>query len=126
MTYLTAPVANNPGEYAIAGLNDDTGWFVYDDVAEDIGFIITGTWVGTITLQVSNQTDFVKTRIAPPIATYTTNQESLNIPREVGRFFRFIFTAYTSGTAYIGLTKGQLMNGQLVDLSTQGRRTGGN
>lgn len=125
MTYLTAPVANNPGEFAISGLNDDTGWFPYDDVAEDISFNLTGTWVGTIALQVSNQNTVEKTRFST-VASYTVNSEPLNIPREVGRYFRFIFTAYTSGTAYVGLSQGRTALGQLIDLAAQGRRTGGN
>lgn len=127
MTYITGPVANNPGEFVISGLNDDTGWFPYEDVVEDVSFNISGTWVGTIALQFSNQSDYVKTRIGlGAIATYTANQEPLAIPREGGRFFRFIFSAWTSGTAYIGLSKGRITSGALIDLTAQGRRTGGN
>lgn len=124
MTYLTSPVAGNPGEFAITGANDDTGWIAYDDVVEDIGFNITGTWVGTIALQASNQADRIKTRYST-VVSYTSNQEPLNLPQEVGRFFRFVFTSYTSGTAYIGICKARLTSGAVFDLIAQGSRTGG-
>lgn len=124
MTQLTSPVAGSPGEFSITGLNDHTGWFEQDNIIEDIGFNITGTWAGTIALQASNQTQYTKTRFST-VASYTSNEEPLNIPREIGRYFRFIFTAYTSGTAVIGLTKGRDTGGALVDIVAQGQRAGG-
>jgi hypothetical protein len=112
-------VANNPGEFSLGSLNDSTGWIPMDNVLDDIAFNITGTFSGTITLQASNQSDTTKTRYST-IATYTTTSSPLNIPREVGRYIRFIMTAYTSGTAYVGLSKGLDPDGRLFDLAPQG------
>lgn len=117
-------VANNPGLWSIASLSDHTGWFPLDNLVDDIGFNITGTWVGTIALQVSNQADYTKT-LYSTVVSYSSNQPPLCIPREAGRFFRFIFTAYTSGTAYIGLSKGRDTGGSIIDVPPQGQRTGG-
>lgn len=124
MSQLTAPVAGNPGEFAISGASDHTGWFPLDNTIEDVGYNITGTWAGTIALQVSNQNTFTKTRFST-VVSYTGNQSPLNLPREVGRYFRFIFTSYSSGTAYIGLSKGRDSNGALFDIVAQGERSGG-
>ena len=112
-------VANNPGEFSLGSLNDSTGWISLDSIVSDIAFNISGTFVGTISLQVSNQSDETKTRYST-VTTYTATSAPLNIPREIGRFFRFAMTAYTSGTAYVGLSKGLDANGQLVNLSPQG------
>jgi hypothetical protein len=112
-------VANNPGEFSIGSLNDSTGWISLDSIVSDIAFNIAGTWVGTIALQVSNQSDATKTRYST-VTTYTANAGPLNIPREVGRFVRFICTAYTSGTAYVGFSRGLDANGQLTNLTPQG------
>ena len=114
-----AQVTNNPGEFSLGSSNDSTGWISLDSIVSDIAFNITGTFVGTISLQVSNQSDETKTRLST-VTTYTTTQSPLNIPRELGRFFRFTMTAYTSGTAYVGLSKGIDANGQLTNLSPQG------
>jgi hypothetical protein len=112
-------VANNKGEFSLGSLNDSTEWIGLDTIASDIAFNITGTFSGTISLQVSNQTDTTKTRYST-VTTYTATSAPLNLPREIGRYFRFIMTAYTSGTAYVGLSKGVDVNGQLVDLNPQG------
>lgn len=96
-------VSGSPGEFALGSLNDSTGWLQLSGLAGDPGFNITGTFVGTISFQVSNQSNAVKTRYSTP-ATYTGPAGPLGIPRQDGRWFRFIMTAYTSGTAYIGIT----------------------
>lgn len=112
-------VANSPGEFSLGSADDSTGWIPADASIDDIAFNITGTFVGTITLQVSNQSDVTKTRYST-ITTYTTTQAPLNIPRELGRFFRLIMTAYTSGTAYVGISKGRQPNGEAFNLVPQG------
>jgi hypothetical protein len=123
-------VAGSSSEFALGALNavsggtNTQGWIRLDNIVSDIAFNITGTFVGTIALQVSNQTDETKTRYST-VTTYTTTQSPLNIPREVGRYFRFIMTAYTSGTAYVGFSKGIDANGQLVDLTPQGTASAG-
>lgn len=118
MTYLGN---TSPGEYSLATTSETTGatgWIPTDHITADFAFNITGTWVGTITLQASNQGTYAKTRYSN-VTTYTANTAPLNIPREVGRYIRLIFTAYTSGTAYVGFSKAIDANGQLVTLSPQ-------
>lgn len=117
-------VSNNPGEFSLGSLNDSTGWIPMDNVLDDIAFNVTGTFSGTITLQASNQTDVTKTRYST-ITTYTATQSPLNIPREVGRYIRLIMTAYTSGTAYVGFSKGLNTDGTLYDLTPQGNSGSG-
>lgn len=112
-------VANNPGEFSLGSNGDSSGWIPADASIDDIAFNITGTWLGTIALQVSNQSDVTKTRIST-VTSYTANQPPLNMPREIGRFFRLIFTAYTSGTAYVGISKGRNPNGEAFNLAPQG------
>lgn len=111
-------VANNKGEFSLGSLNDSTGWIPLDSIVEDFAFNITGTFTGTISLQVSNQSDETKTRLST-VTTYTTAQSPLAIPREIGRYVRFIMTIYSSGTAYVGLSKGIDSAGQLVDMRPQ-------
>lgn len=91
------------GESALGSLNESTGWLQLSGLTDDPGFNITGTFVGTISFQVSNQNSAVKTRYSTP-ATYTGPTGPLGIPRQNGRWYRFIMTAYTSGTAYVGRT----------------------
>lgn len=99
-----AEVAGSPGEFALGALNAATPWLQLFGLAEDPGFNITGTFVGTITFQVSNQSSKVKTRVSEP-ASYTAIAGPLAIPRADGAWCRFIMSAYTSGTAYVGFTK---------------------
>jgi hypothetical protein len=96
-------VANNNGEFSLGSLNDATPWLPLFGLSEDPGFSIMGTFVGTITFQISYQSDAVKTRLREP-STYTAPAGPLAIPRADGRYFRFIMSAYTSGTAYVGLS----------------------
>ena len=117
-------VAGSQSEFSLGALNASTGWIRYDGVVDDIGFDITGTFVGTITLQSSNQSAETKTRYRT-VTTYTAGAGPLAMPRLVGRYFRFIMTAYTSGTAYVGFTRGIDANGQLVDLTPQGTSSSG-
>lgn len=100
---MTAVLGNN-GEFSLGSLNAATGWFPASGIVDDIGFSVKGTFVGTVTLQMSDQDDYVKTRI-DSIADYTAPTGRLAIPRIASRWFRFIMTAYTSGTAYVGLSK---------------------
>jgi hypothetical protein len=111
-------VANNLGEYSLGSLNDSTGWIPLDGTVADVAFNITGTFVGAISMQISNQSDYTKTRLST-ITTYTSTQNPLNIPRELGRYVRFIMTAYTSGIAYVGFSKGVNGEGRLFDLRPQ-------
>lgn len=97
-------VAGNPGEFSLGFLNDSTGWLPLSGLSDDPCFTISGTFVGTIQAQTSDQSDYVKTRFTVA-GTYTTPQGSLAIPRIAGRWFRLIMTAYTSGTAYVGVGK---------------------
>jgi hypothetical protein len=96
-------VANNPGEWTLSSLNDATGWFPSSGLDDDPCFSVTGTFVGTIAVQTSNQSDYVKTRIRQETETYSTPAGPLAIRRVAARYFRFVMIAYTSGTAYIGL-----------------------
>jgi hypothetical protein len=100
-----AQVAGSPGEFTLSSLNDTTGWLPLSGLADDPTFTITGTFSGTISIRISNQAHPVKTRYNTLPTTYTLPTESpLAIPRIAGRWFCFVMTAYTSGTAYIGLT----------------------
>lgn len=117
------------GEYSLGVANESSGWFDTFGVNGDIAFNITGTFVGTIALQVSNQESATKTRYST-ITSYTTVQSPLDIPcsqesGRVGRFFRFILTAYTSGTAYVGIDSTYDTLGQPVVLSAQSATAGG-
>jgi len=100
---MTAVLGNN-GLLALGSLNASTGWLSFAGIVDDIGVDITGTFVGTITLQTSNQDDFAKTAISN-IATYTAATLPFALPRIAARYFRLIMTAYTSGTAYVGVSK---------------------
>lgn len=97
-------VAGNLGEWALGALNSATPWLPLHGLSDDVCFDITGTFVGTVTFQTSNQDDVVKTRI-PPGTDYTAPVGPLGIPRIGSRWFRFIRTAYTSGIAYVGLSR---------------------
>jgi hypothetical protein len=97
-------VAGNLGEWALGSLNAATPWLPLQGLSDDVCFDITGTFVGTVTIQTSNQDDFVKTRISS-IASYTGAVSPLGIPRIAARWFRVQMTAYTSGTAYLGLSR---------------------
>lgn len=97
-------VAGNPGEFSLGFLNDSTGWLPLSGLSDDPCFTISGAFVGTIQVQTSAQSDFVKTRVTVA-GSYTTPQGSLAIPRNADRWFRLIMTTYTSGTAYVGLSK---------------------
>lgn len=123
---MSHPVTGNPGEWSIAGLNDATPWIENSGFSQDAAFIITGTFVGTISLQVSNQRDEVKTRLIALSTTYTAPSTApLAIPSgdsvSVAKFYRFIFTAYTSGTAYVGLSKQNTAGGDPVPVSASGQ-----
>lgn len=74
-----------------------------------VGLLITGTWVGTIAVQVSvDGTTFVASEIIPiasgVIATATTANGSWHIPVGGLKAIKIISTAWTSGTANISLT----------------------
>lgn len=99
-----AQVAGNHGEFSLGFLNDSTGWVESHGFVDDPCFTITGTFVGTIQVQTSDQSDYVKTRFTVA-GTYTAPTGSLAIPRIAGRRYRLIMTAYTSGTAYVGIAK---------------------
>ena len=58
-------------EYSLGVLNADTGWLDLSNANDGFGFVIAGTFVGTITLEVSSQQDTVKTRTRT-VTTYTT------------------------------------------------------
>lgn len=105
-------------EFSLQSGSDSTGWIDLRSTVADVCFNITGAWVGTIALQVSNQLDYTKTRYSQ-VTTYVANQAPLTLPRRLGRYFRFVFTAYTSGTAYIGFAPGVGSNNSLVDLAAQ-------
>lgn len=95
-------VAGNPGEFSLGSLNDSTGWLASFDAASDATFTIRGTFNGTVALQTSDQADHTKTRVTT-IATYTAIAGPLSLPRVIAGWFRLIMTAYTSGTAYVGI-----------------------
>lgn len=97
-------VPGNTGLFALGSLNASTGWLPFSGIVDDLGADLTGTFVGTVTLQTSSQDDFVKTAISN-IASYTVPTAPLGLPRIASRWFRYIMTAYTSGTAYVGLSK---------------------
>lgn len=101
------PTRVSKSEYSISGSGDGTLWFDYSVATDPISFTITGTWSGTIELQVSNEqpaTPSTSTRSRySTVSSYTANQGPLEIPLNIGCYFRFVFTAYTSGTAYIGI-----------------------
>ena len=69
----------------------------------DYNFSVSGTWVGTITLQRSfdNGTTWLD------VATTTANVESIRFEPEVGVLYRAGFKAaqYTSGTAAVRLSQ---------------------
>ena len=116
-------------EYSLGSANESTGWFDTFGVNGDIAFNITGTFVGTIALQVSNQADATKTRFST-VTSYTAVQPPLDIPcsqesGRIARYFRFILTAYTSGTAYVGIDSTYDTLGQPVVLSAQSAVAGG-
>lgn len=98
-------VANNPGEWTLSSLNDTPGWFPLFGLEDDPCFTLTGTFVATVAIQTSNQSDFVKTRYRQETETYATPVGPLAIRRVAARWFRPIITAYTSGTVYFGLAK---------------------
>lgn len=97
-------VAGNPGLFALGALNAESGWLQLFGLEDDIGFNIAGTFVGTITLRVSNQSANTKTYYSDLPTTYTTATGSRAVPRKAGRWLNFVMTAYTSGTAYVGIT----------------------
>lgn len=98
----------------------DTGWIDASWLTQDVAFNITGTWVGTIALDISNDpTPTTKTQYSSAVATYTANQAPLGLPRNIGSFFRFRRVAWTSGTAKIGFSNGVDGNGQVKPLSTE-------
>lgn len=111
-------VPSNPGLFSLGSQNDSTGWIPLDSIIDDIAFNISGTFSGTISLQVSNQTDYTKTQYST-VTTYTATQAPLGLPRDIGRYFRLIMTSYVSGTAYVGISKGRSTGNQLVDLTPQ-------
>jgi hypothetical protein len=114
-------------EYSLGALGESTGWFDNRSATADVGFNITGTFVGTIALEVSNQAATTKTRYST-VTTYSAPTAPLNIPRELGTYWRFVVTAYVSGTAFVGISPTIDANGQVVHLSPQsvvsGRPTG--
>lgn len=116
-------VAGSPGEFTLGSLNDATPWFPLFGLADDPGFNITGTFVGTITIQTSNQGDEIKTRVSALPTTYTTATGPRAMPRNASRWFRAVMTAYTSGTAYFGLTAPNSIDG--VPASISGQMQGG-
>jgi hypothetical protein len=84
---------------------DDNGWFDTSALPEDASFTISGTWIGSIALDVSNEEyeQGVARSQYRTAATYTSNTGPNEIPRNIGRFIRFRRSAWTSGTAYIGV-----------------------
>lgn len=115
---MTALAPTNPGEWSLGALNTDSGWIDLRGVAEPFCFNITGTFVGTITLEESNQSDATKTRTSTR-ATYTSTTASLEIKPSTAKFIRFKMTLYTSGTAYIGTARVKDQAGRLFDLTDQ-------
>lgn len=95
-------VTTSPGEFALGSLNDSTGWLPLFDSTEDPCVTIRGTFVGTIALQTSDQPDATKTRTTD-ITTYAAAAQPFAMPRQLGGWFRLVMSAYTSGTAYIGV-----------------------
>jgi len=97
-------VPGNTGLFTLGSLNASTGWLPFAGIVDDVGVDITGTFVGTVTLQTSNQDDAIKTAISN-IATYTAATLPIALPRIGARWFRLIMTAYTSGTATVGVSR---------------------
>ncbi len=97
-------VAGSPGEFSLGALNETSKWLPLLGLTDDLGFTITGTFVGTVSVQISNQGDETKTRYRTLPDVYTSAAGPLAVPRIAGRWVRFIMTAYTSGTAYVGIS----------------------
>lgn len=98
-------VAGNVGEWSLGALNAATPWLPLFGFVDDPCFIITGTFVGTIAVRISNEDDYVKTRFAALSTTYTAPSAPQGIPRISGRWYQLIMTAYTSGTAFVGISR---------------------
>ena len=100
---MATQVANNPGEWTLSGANDFPGWFPLYGLDDDPCFTLTGTFVAEVAIQISNQTDYVKTRLRQLATTYTVPAGPLAVRRIAGRYFRPILIGWTSGTVYFGL-----------------------
>lgn len=98
-------VAGNLGEWALGSLNAATPWLPLQGLSDDVSFMITGAFDGTVTIQISDQDDYVKTRYVSLSGPYTSATAPLAIPRIAGRWFRAQMTAYVSGAAYFGLSR---------------------
>lgn len=111
-------VANSPGEFELSALSASTGWIPLFDASDDPCVTIRGTFVGTLTLQTSDQASATKTRTTT-VTTYTAAAPTFALPRILGGWFRMIFTAYTSGTAFIGIGAPHGPDGTPVRLAPQ-------
>ena len=114
-------VRQSQSEFLLAALNEETGWFDLRGATADFGFTLySASFVGTVELQVSNQlSEPPKTRYTT-VTSYSASAGPLNIPREVGSFVRFIVTAYTSGSMYVGISPTIDANGQVIYPNPQG------
>lgn len=113
-------VAGNLGEWALGSLNAATPWLPLHGLSDDVCFDITGAFVGTVTFQTSNQDDYVKTRI-PPGTNYTAPTASQGVPRIAARWCRWIMTDYTSGTAYVGLSRPNIAGQDPIPVNLTGQ-----
>jgi len=107
-------------ETSISGAGVATEWLDLQGSVSDVGFAIVGTWVGTIAIESSDQEAYAKDRITE-VETHTANTGRRRLPRDIGSFVRFRFTAWTSGTAFIQFTRAVGPNNELFELSGQKR-----
>src|SRR5690349_16488276 len=106
------------------GNNADSGWLDISWLTADISFSIYGTFVGTVALDVSDDPALPKNNYRTP-KTYTTGQDPLGIPRNIGSFIRFRRQSWVSGVALIGLSNGINSNGQVKPVSVQSQSYNG-
>jgi hypothetical protein len=90
----------------IGALNDAFGETLSLDPIQSVAVQVSGTFVGTITFQVSNdKVNWITKSMTNPTASAVTTAAAPGLwSGDLGaRYFRAIFTAYTSGTATIGI-----------------------
>jgi hypothetical protein len=93
----------------INALNGTVGAAVDGLNYQSVSVQISGTWAGTITFQVSNDgTNWVSRNMVSSLSVLAATTTSNNIFSSdiAARYFRAIFTAYTSGTATVTIDFG--------------------
>lgn len=96
-----------------AGLT--TEWFALVDAAEKTCFMLTGPFVGTVSLQYSNNPAYSSkgTDYVTDSTQYTAPGGPFEIPFGVARYARFVGSAWTSGTCVPSFAHTKNAAGQL-------------